>query len=66
MDKATTRNDAETFFVFDHWVTISCAASKSADKARTTNAYLLINNEAITSKIRKNPIAVARGRFLPV
>ena len=66
MDKAINGNDAETFFVFDHWFTISRAANKSADKARTTNAYLLINNEATTSKIRNNPIAVARGRFLPV
>jgi hypothetical protein len=47
-------------------VTISRAANKSAVKARITNAYLFINNEAITSKTRINPIAVARGRFLPV
>jgi hypothetical protein len=66
MDKATNGNDAETFLVFDHWVTISRAANKSAVKARTTNAYLFTNNEAITSKIRNNPIAVAWGRFLPV
>ena len=66
MDKATNGNDAETFLVFDHCITISRAANKSAVKARTTNAYLLINNEATTSKIRNNPIAVARGRFLPV
>jgi hypothetical protein len=66
MDKATNGNDAKTFLVIDHCITISRAASKSAVKARTTNAYLLINNEAITSKIRNNPIAVARGRFLPV
>ena len=66
MDKATNGNDALTFLVFDHWVTISRAANRSAVRARTINAYLFINNEATTSKIRNNPIAVARGRFLPV
>jgi hypothetical protein len=66
MDRATNGNDAETFLVLIHCVTISRAANKSAVKARITNAYLLINNEAITSKMRNKPIAVARGRFLPV
>ena len=66
MDKETNGNEAETFLVFDHCVTISRAANKSAVKARITNANLLINNEAMTKEIRTNPIAVARGRFLPV
>ena len=41
-------------------------ATFQTPKARTTNAYLLINNEAMTKEMRTNPIAVARGRFLPV